>query len=80
MEHPDMMEMMCPMMMGMMMGRMTGQGGMGRGMMGMEGGMMSGMNPSDPKAMARMLRFRGDMMKAMGEVMLKHAQEIEQAK
>jgi hypothetical protein len=38
------------------------------------------MNPPDPKAMARMLRFRGDMRKAIGEVMLKHAQEIEQQK
>ena len=44
--------------------------GMGSGMMGM----------SDPKAQARMLKLRGDMMKAMGEVLLKHAQEIEQAK
>jgi hypothetical protein len=60
---------MCP-----MMGQsMTGMG-MGPGMMG---GMM-GM--SDPKAQARMLKLRGDMMKAMGEVLLKHAQEIEQAK
>ncbi len=85
MEHQAMMEMMCPMMMGMMMGRMMGQGGMGRGMMGagmmgMGGGMMGGTSPSDPKAMARMLRFRGDMMKAIGDVMLKHAQEIEQEK
>jgi hypothetical protein len=81
MAHHDMMEMMCPMMMGMMMGQgAMGRGMMGPGMMGMGGGMMAGMNPSDPKAMARMLRFRGDMMKAMGEVMLKHAQEIEQEK
>ncbi len=86
MEQQAMMEMMCPMMMGMMMGRMMGQGGMGRagmmgpGMMGMGGGMMGGMNPPDPKALARMLRFRGDMMEAIGDVMLKHAQEIEQEK
>jgi len=79
MEHHDMMETMCPMMMGMMMGRMMTQGGAGR-MMGMGGGMMQGMNPSDPKAMARTLRFRGDMLKAMGEVMLKHAQDLEQEK
>lgn len=66
---PPMMGMMCPMM-GMM------QGG------GMEGmGMMGGMpNMSDPKAAARMLKLRGDMMKAMGEVMLKHAQALEQEK
>lgn len=83
---PGMMEMMCPMMMGMMMARMTGQGGMPRGMMGsgMMGEGMAGMsamgNPADPKAMARMLRLRSDMMKAMSEVMLKHAQELEQEK
>ena len=84
MEHHDMMEMMCPMMMGMMMGRMNpgggGRGMPGSGMMGMGDGMGQGMNPSDPKAMARMLRFRGDMLKAMGEVMLKHAQDFEQEK
>ena len=64
-----MMGMMCPMM-GMMRGG------------GMEGmGMMGGMpNMSDPKAAARMLKLRGDMMKAMGEVMLKHAQSLEQEK
>ena len=64
--------MMCPMMGGMM--------GMGSGMMGMDPGMMGmgGMtNPSDPKAMARMLKLRGDMLKAMGDVMLRHAQEME---
>ena len=63
---------------GMMMCPMMGQSMMGMGMgPGMMGGMM-GM--SDPKAQARMLKLRGDMMKAMGEVLLKHAQEIEQAK
>ncbi len=86
MEHHRMMEMMCPMMMGMMMGRMMGQSGGARGMTGpgMMGEGMTGMsamgNPSDPKAMARMLRLRGDMMKAMSEVLLKHAQELEQEK
>ena len=57
---------------------------MGQGMMGMMcpmmGQPMMGMGMSDPKAQARMLKLRGDMMKAMGEVLLKHAQEIEQAK
>jgi hypothetical protein len=91
MEHQGMMEMMCPMMMGMMMGNMMSQGGMGRGTMGrgmmgpgMMGQGMTGMqgmaNLSDPKAMARRLRLRGDMMKAMSEVLLKHAQELEQEK
>jgi hypothetical protein len=64
-----MMGMMCPMMGQSMMGMGMGPGMMG-GMMGM----------SDSKAQARMLKIRGDMMKAMGEVLLKHAQEIEQAK
>ena len=62
---------------------------MGRGMMGMMCPMMGGqMDPSgmmgmmgsgekDPKAMARMLEFRGDLLKAMGEVMLKHAKAME---
>src|SRR6516164_992199 len=54
---------------------------MGLRMMGMEPGMMGGMMAaSDPKAMARMLKLRGDMMKAVGEVMLKHAHALEQEK
>jgi len=62
---------------------MGGQGGaqeqpsgqqpmMGRGMMSMMGG-----GQMDPKAMARMLELRGDLLKAMGEVMLKHAKAME---
>ena len=59
--------MMCPMM--------------GPGMMSMGPGMMGGtMASSDSKAMARMLKLRGDIMKAVGEVMLKHAQALEQEK
>ena len=68
---------------------------MGRGMMGMMCPMMgSQMDPSgmmsmmsimgsgemDPKAMARMLELRGDLLKAMGEVMLKHAKAMEAGK
>jgi hypothetical protein len=50
-------------------------------MMGMGPGMMGGMSGmSDPKAQARMLKLHGDMMKAMGEVMLKHGQAMEQEK
>jgi hypothetical protein len=49
--------------------RMMGMG-MGPGMMG----------ASDPKVQARMLRFRADLMKAMSDVMLKHAAELEKAK
>jgi hypothetical protein len=42
-------------------------------------GMMSmmGSGEIDPKAMARMLELRGDLLKAMGEVMLKHAKAME---
>jgi hypothetical protein len=61
--------MMCPMMGGMMGGQMDPSG-----MMGMMGGQM------DPKAMARMLELRGDLLKAMGEVMLKHAKAMEAGK
>jgi hypothetical protein len=64
-----MMGMMCP-----MMGMMHGGGMEGMGMMG------TMPNMSDPKAAARMLKLHGDMMKAMGEVMLKHAQALEQEK
>jgi hypothetical protein len=60
-----------------MMGHM---GHMGHGMMGMCPMMGGMMGSADPKAQARMLRLRGDMMKAMGDVLLKHAQEIEQVK
>ena len=68
---------------------------MGRGMMGMMCPMMGGhMDPTgmmsmmsmmgsgemDPKAMARMLELRGDLLKAIGEVMLKHAKAMEAGK
>jgi hypothetical protein len=66
---------------------------MGRGMVGMMcpmmgnqmdlSGMMSmmgmmGSEEMDPKAMARMLELRGDLLKAMGEVMLKHAKAMKE--
>jgi hypothetical protein len=35
--------------------------------------MMSGPLPADPKSKAEMLQMRGEMMKAMGDVMMKHA-------
>jgi hypothetical protein len=64
---------------------------MGRGMMGMPMmcqmmgahvepmglGMMGG-DPTDPKMMARMLQLRGEMLKAMGEVLLKHGKAMEE--
>jgi hypothetical protein len=64
-----MMGMMCP----MMGGQMDPSGMMS--MMGMMGG-----GEMDPKAMARMLELRGDLLKAMGEVMLKHAKAMEGGK
>jgi hypothetical protein len=65
--------MMCPMMAGMMGSQMDPSG-----MMGMMS--MMGSSQMDPKAMARMLELRGDLLKAMGEVMLKHAKAIEAGK
>jgi hypothetical protein len=65
-----MMGMMCPMMSRMMGGQMDPSSMIG--MMSMMGG-----GEMDPKAMARMLALRGDLLKAMGEVMLKHAKAME---
>jgi hypothetical protein len=60
-----------------MMGRQMMGGPMMGGMMGMPmGGDTSKM---DPKAMAQMMEMRGEMMKAMGEIMLKHAKKIQGA-
>jgi hypothetical protein len=42
-------------------------------------GMMSGAE-TDPKIMARMLELRGDLLKAMGEVILKHAKAMAEGK
>jgi hypothetical protein len=63
---------MCRQMMGQqgMMG-----GGMGGGMMGMP--MMMG---GDPKQQAEMLAMRGEMMKAMGDIMMKYAQRAQSVK
>lgn len=74
--------MMCPMMsggMGMMsmMPHMMG-GQMGRSGMGMM--RMMGGGQMDPKAMGRMLQLRGDILKAIGEVMVKHGKAMEEAK
>jgi hypothetical protein len=67
---------MCRRMMGQsgMMGGGMRQGMMGGGMMG--GGMMGMpmMMGGDPKQQAEMLAMRGEMMKAMGDIMMKYAQ------
>jgi hypothetical protein len=60
---------------GMMGPGMMGPGMMGPGMMGP--GMMAG-QPTDPKAMAQMMEMRGEMMKAMGDIMLKHAKRMQE--
>jgi hypothetical protein len=49
---------------------MSSQSAMGAGMMG-------GGQPSDPKMMAQMMEMRGEMMKAMGDIMLKHARRMQ---
>jgi hypothetical protein len=76
------MPMMMPGMMPMMCAPM-GHPPMGHPMMGpgMSSGPMSEMmGTPDPKVQARMLRFRADMMKAMSDVMLTHAAELEKQK
>ena len=58
-------------------------GGMGGGMMGMPG--MRGRDHlehlmvHDPKAAARIMRFRADMLRAISEVLQRHAAELERA-
>lgn len=66
------------------------QGGPGGGMMGgmmpMEmchqmmsshmDGMMGGQQPMDPKMMAEMMEMRGEIMKAVGDIMIKHAKKM----
>jgi hypothetical protein len=71
---------MCQQMMAA--GMMSGAQPMGGGMMGGPHamGMMGNQQPMDPKAMAHMMEMRGEMMKAMGEVMMKHAQRMQPAR
>lgn len=64
------------------------QGPMGHGMMGQGMGMMcpmmnagaGTMGSVDPKTMGRMLQLRGEMLRAMGEVLLKHGKAMEEGK
>jgi hypothetical protein len=55
-------------------------GGMQGQRMAMPGMMEMMMSSQDPKAAARMLKMRGEMMKAMGEVLMKHGAQLEQQK
>jgi hypothetical protein len=50
-------------------------------MMGMGmGGMMAMMGPgADPKMAAQMMEMRGEMMKAMGEILVKYGQRMQSA-
>jgi hypothetical protein len=50
-------------------------GGMGGGMMG-----MMPMTGGDPKQQADMMAMRGEMMKAMGDIMMKYAERMRPAK
>jgi hypothetical protein len=52
---------------------------MGPGMLGP--GMLRGMTdlPADPRQAARVLRFRADMLKAISEVLARHAAEFEKS-
>jgi len=69
--------------------QMMGRGMMGPGMMGMMCPMMAmmmdpagtasvGSQSMDTKAVGRLLQLRGDMLKAMGEVLLKHGKAMEE--
>ena len=49
---------------------------MGGGMMGMP---MGGEAQMDPKTRAQMLEMRGEMLKAMGDIMMKHAKKMQSA-
>ena len=70
---PHQMAQMCHHMMAHMaaMGDMGG-GMMARGMMG--SGMMAG---GDPRQQADMMAMRGEMLKAMGDIMLKYSQRMQ---
>jgi hypothetical protein len=43
-------------------------------------GMMPMMMGGDPKQQAEMMAMKGEMMRAMGEIMLKYAQRVQSAK
>jgi hypothetical protein len=64
---------MCPMCLMPAMASMRGGSMDPMGMMG-----LSGDGPTDPKARGQWLQLRGEMLKAMGEVMLKHSQGLQQ--
>lgn len=74
--------MMCPMM-GGAVGMMPGMAPMMQGPMGSGMGMMSmmmGGGYMDPKSAGRMLQLRGEIMKAIGEVLARHGKAMDEAK
>lgn len=73
---PGMMGAMCPMMSGGMMGTMPMMQQMMGGHMDPSGMGMMGGGATDPKAMGRMLQLRGEMLKAIGEILLKHGKAM----
>jgi hypothetical protein len=56
--------------------QMMGHPGMMGGMMGM----MPMMGGGDPRQQAETMAMRGEMMKAMGDIMIKYAQRLQPAK
>jgi hypothetical protein len=83
-QHGRQMMEMCRQMMGHGPMAGMGRGTMDGGMMG--GGMMSGgmmsmmpMMSGDPKQQAEMMAMRGEMMKAMGDIMMKYAARMRPA-
>jgi hypothetical protein len=63
---------------GGMMGRSTmGPGTMGDGTMDGPMAMMGPMGGGDPKQQADMMAMRGEMLKAMGDIMLKYSQRMQ---
>jgi len=54
-----------------------GMGGSSMGMMSMMGMMPMDGGDADPKARARWMQLRGEMMKAMGDVLIRHGRELE---
>jgi hypothetical protein len=70
---------MCRQMMGGGMSMPMMGAGMGMPMMGggMSMPMMGAGAAADPKAKAEMLQMHGEMMKAMGDIMMKHARHMQ---
>jgi hypothetical protein len=62
---------MCPMCMMPAMASMRGGSMEPMGLMGLPGD-----GPTDPKARGQWLQLRGELLKAMGEVLMKHGQAV----